>query len=147
MSGPRFATHADLEAVLALHRDFYEEDHYAFREEEARANLAFLLSDPRLGRLFAIDNDRSVVGYLVLAFGFSLEFGGRNAVVDELYLAPGHRGHGLGTKALAAAEEVCRELGIRAIHLVVERYKKEAQALYRRLGFVAYDRDLMTKTL
>src|SRR5882724_5836295 len=147
MSGPRFANHADLEAIWKLHRDFFEEDHYAFREEETRANLALLLDDPSLGRLFAIDDGGSVVGYLVLVFGFSLEFSGRNAVVDELYLAPAHRGHGLGTKALAAAEEVCRELGIRAIHLVVEHYKKNAQALYRRVGFVAYDRVLMTKVL
>ena len=44
-----------------------------------------MLGDPRLGRLFAIDDDGSVVGYLVLTFGFSLEFGGRNAVVDELF--------------------------------------------------------------
>jgi ribosomal protein S18 acetylase RimI-like enzyme len=147
MSGPRFADLADLEAILKLHRDFFEEDHYAFREEESRANLRLLLGDPRLGRLFAIDDDGSVVGYLVLTFGFSLEFGGRNAVVDELYLAPTHRGRGLGTKALAAAEKVCRELGFHAIHLVVERYKKDAQALYRRVGFVTYDRDLMTKVL
>ncbi|HSS76783.1 MAG TPA: GNAT family N-acetyltransferase [Thermoanaerobaculia bacterium] len=147
MSAPRIATHADVEAILALHRDFFEEDHYAFREEEARANLALLLDEPSLGRLFAIDDGGSVVGYLVLTFGFSLEFSGRNAVVDELYLAPAHRGHGLGTRALAAAEEACRELGIRAIHLVVEHYKKDAQALYRRVGFVAYDRVLMTKVL
>src|SRR5258707_10231131 len=147
MSVPRFATHADLEAILKLHRDFCEEDHYAYREDETRANLALLLGEPSLGRLFAIDDGGSVVGYLALVFGFSLEFSGRNAVVDELYLEPAHRGRGLGTKALAAAEELCRELGIRAIHLVVERYKKDAQALYRRLGFVAYDRVLMTKVL
>ena len=147
MSVPRFATNADLEAILKLHRDFFAEDHYAYSEDETRANLALLLGEPSLGRLFAIDDGGSVVGYLALVFGFSLEFSGRNAVVDELYLEPAHRGRGLGTKALAAAEELCRELGIRAIHLVVERYKKDAQALYRRLGFVAYDRVLMTKVL
>jgi ribosomal protein S18 acetylase RimI-like enzyme len=147
MSGPRLAHLDELEVVLALHRDFFAEDHYRFREEESRANLALLLGDPSLGRIIVTEDGGPVVGYLVLTFGFSLEFGGRNAVVDELYLAPGHRGRGLGTKALAAAEEVCRELGFSAIHLVVERYKKAAQALYRRVGFVAYDRDLMTKVL
>jgi ribosomal protein S18 acetylase RimI-like enzyme len=150
MADPRLATPADLEAVLALHRDFFAEDGYAFREEESRANLALLLDDPGLGRVFVLDDldgGGTVAGYLVLTFGFSLEFHGRNAVVDELYIAPGHRGRGLGTKALAAAEAACRELGIRAIHLVVERYKTEAQALYRRVGFVAYDRDIMSKEI
>jgi ribosomal protein S18 acetylase RimI-like enzyme len=147
MAHPRNATSADLEAVLALHRDFFAEDGYAFREEESRANLARLLEDSSLGRVFVLDDGGRVVGYLVLTFGFSLEFHGRNAVVDELYIAPAHRGQGLGTQALAAAEGACRELGVRAVHLVVERYKAEAQALYRRVGFVAYERVIMSKEI
>jgi len=147
MANPRNATSADLEAVLALHRDFFVEDGYAFREEESRANLALLLDDSSLGRVFVLDDGGTVAGYLVLTFGFSLEFHGLNAVVDELYIAPAHRGRGLGTQALAAAEAVCRELGIRAVHLVVERYKTGAQALYRSVGFVAYDRDIMSKEI
>src|ERR1700704_5336839 len=144
MSDPRLAQLADLEAVLALHRDFFEEDHYPFHEEETRANLARLLSEPSLGRVFVLEEGWVPAGYLVLTFGCSLEFSGRNALVDELYVAPGHRGRGHGTRALAAAEELCRELGIRAIHLVVERYKEDAQALYRQVGFVAYERNVMT---
>jgi ribosomal protein S18 acetylase RimI-like enzyme len=147
MADPRFATSADLEAVLALHRDFFAEDGYAFREEESRANLALLLDDSSLGRLFVLDDGGTVTGYLVLTFSFSLEFHGRDALVDELYIAPGHRGRGLGTKALAAAEAACRELGIRAIHLVVERYKTKAQDLYHRLGFMPYDRIIMSKEI
>jgi|SRR6185312_3187378 len=147
MSGPRFARPDDLEAVLALHRDFFAEDHYPYDEKETRGNLALLLSDPSLGRVFVLEEDGSPAGYLALTFGFSLEFSGRNGLVDELYVAPGHRGRGHGTQALAAAEKLCRELGIRALHLVVERYKEAAQALYRRVGFVAYERNVMSKTL
>lgn len=132
---------------MAYHRDFFAEDRYPFNEEESRTNLALLLSDPRLGRVFVLEDGETPAGYLVLTFGFSLEFGGRNALVDELYVAPAHRGRGLGTQALVAAEELCSDLGIRAIHLVVERYKEDAQALYRRVGFVAYERDVMTKRL
>jgi ribosomal protein S18 acetylase RimI-like enzyme len=143
----RPATLLDLEAVLALHRDFFAEDGYPFREEESRANLARLLAEPGLGRVFAMDEDGTVAGYLVLTFGFSLEFGGRDALVDELYVSPGYRGRGLGTRALDAAEAVCREQGIRAVHLAVERYKEGAQALYRRMGFVAHQRDVMTKRI
>jgi len=147
MSDPRWARPDDVEALLALHRDFFAEDHYPYHEEETRANLALLLRDPSLGRVLVIEDDGATAGYLVLTFGFSLEFSGRNGLVDELYVAPGYRGCGHGTRALAAAEELCRELGIRALHLVVERYKEAAQALYRRVGFVAYERNVMTKAL
>ena len=145
MTDLRPATPADLEAVLALHRTFFSEDGYAFREDESRANLARLLGDATLGRLWVMDEGGEVIGYLLLAFGFSLEFRGRDAFVDELYVAPGHRGRGLGTLALSLATEDCREFGVRALHLEVERYKEGAQALYRRAGFVDHDRYLMTK--
>jgi ribosomal protein S18 acetylase RimI-like enzyme len=147
MTDIRPATPSDLEAVLALHRDFFAEDGYAFREEESRANLARLLEEPTLGRVFVMGEDGRVIGYLVLTFGFSLELGGRDGLVDELYVSSGHRGRGLGTRALDAAEAACREAGIRTLHLVVERYKDGAQALYRRMGFVAHQRDVMTKRI
>jgi ribosomal protein S18 acetylase RimI-like enzyme len=147
MTGIRSAAPPDLEAVLVLHRDFFAEDGYEFREEESRANLGRLLAEPGLGRVLAMEEDGRVVGYLVLTFGFSLEFGGRDGLVDELYVAPNHRGRGLGTQALEAAEAACRELGVRAVHLVVERSKEGVQALYRRRGFVAHARDVMTKRI
>jgi ribosomal protein S18 acetylase RimI-like enzyme len=147
MTELRPATAADLEPVLGLHRDFFREDGYPFHAEESRTNLARLLGDPNLGRLWVMDDGGTLVGYLVLAFGFSLEFRGRDAVIDELYVAPSHRARGLGRRALAVAEAACRELGVRAIHLVVERKKENARTLYRRAGFVAPDRELMTKRL
>jgi ribosomal protein S18 acetylase RimI-like enzyme len=147
MTAVRLAAPPDLEAVLALHRDFFAEDGYAFDAEESRRNLARLLAEPGLGRVFVLEEAGSLAGYLVLTFGFSLEFGGRDALVDELYVAPGQRGRGLGTQALAAAEAACRGLEIRTVHLVVERHKAGARELYRRLGFVAPERDVMTKRL
>jgi ribosomal protein S18 acetylase RimI-like enzyme len=147
VTGIRPALSSDLEAVLALHRDFFAEEGYPFREEESRGNLARLLEEPGLGRVLVMDEDGRVIGYLVLTFGFSLEFGGRDGLVDELYVSPGHRGRGLGTRALEAAEAACREQGIRALHLMVERSKDGAQALYRRVGFVAHPRDMMTKKI
>jgi GNAT superfamily N-acetyltransferase len=147
MTAVRLAAPPDLDAVLALHREFFAEDGYAFAEEESRGNLARLLAEPGLGRIFVLEAAGRLAGYLVLTFGFSLEFGGNDALVDELYVTPGHRGRGLGTQALAAAEAACRALGIRTVHLVVERRKAGVRELYRRLGFVAPPRDVMTKRL
>jgi ribosomal protein S18 acetylase RimI-like enzyme len=147
MTAFRPATPSDLETVLGLHRAFFEEDGYPFQEAESRANLARLVADPGLGRLIVMDDGGVVVGYLVLGFGFSLEFRGRDAFVDEVFVAPSHRSRGLGTRAIAAAEEACREAGVRALHLEVERSKERTQGLYRRLGFADHDRYLMTKWL
>ncbi|MCA1615969.1 MAG: GNAT family N-acetyltransferase [Acidobacteria bacterium] len=136
---------SDLETILAMMRDFYELEHIEFAERAARAALAQILSDESLGRVWLIESGPEAVGYLVLTFGFSLEFKGRDAFVDELYLRAEFRGRGLGRRALGVAEAACRESGGRALHLEVERANAAAHELYRRFGFRAHDRHLMTK--
>lgn len=136
---------SDLETILAMMRDFYELEHIEFAEADARAALAQILSDESLGRVWLIESEAEAAGYLVLTFGFSLEFKGRDAFVDELYLRSGFRGRGLGRRALEVAEAACRGSGARALHLEVKRANAAARELYRRSGFREHDRHLMTK--
>lgn len=89
----------------------------------------------------------AVVGYLVLVWGFSPESGGRDAFVDELYVAPEQRSRGLGTAMIEAAEAACATRRARALHLVVEGANAGAQRLYRRLGFTGREVFLLTKQL
>ncbi len=51
----------------------------------------------------------------------------------------------MGKASLQVAEEVCRERGIEALHLEVERENTNAQALYRKAGYKNHDRYLLTK--
>jgi ribosomal protein S18 acetylase RimI-like enzyme len=143
----RLATEEDVESVLGLMRQYYEEDGYPFSESRARKAVLGLMADQSLGRLWVMETEGQIVGYLAITLGYSLEYLGRDAFVDEIVVAPDWRGRGLGTRALALAEETCRELGVNALHLEVEREKTAAQNLYRRAGFVDHDRYLMTRWL
>lgn len=147
MTTLREATAADLDALLVMQRQYYAEDGYPFAASEARAVLARFLADPALGRIWLIDDAGAAVGYLALTFGYSFEFRGRDAFVDELYLLPPHRGRGHGGRALAFVKQAAATLGVRALHLEVERDKPGAKALYRRVGFVDHERYLMTLEL
>jgi len=110
----------------------------AFREllrcdpEKALANL---IGRPDLGGVWLIGAAGGPVGYLVLTWGYSLEFGGRDAFLDELYLEAAWRGQGLGRQAMRFAEEACRANGVLALHLEVERENVKAQAFYDKTGF------------
>ena len=133
--------------MLPLLRDFYAEDG-AIYDAEADAALLALLADPSLGRVVLIsDESGRAVGYLAVAFGYSLEFRGRDAFVDELYIAPAHRGRGLGRAALGEAERCCREAGVRALHLEVHPDKTEARRLYDSAGYADREYYLMSKKL
>ena len=137
----------DLNTVLDLQEEFYKAGGYPFDREVAENAMRQLATDNALGRLFVIESEGKVVGYLAVTYGFTLEFGGRDAFVDELYIVPSARGQGLGTQALELAEEACREDGINALHLEVEFTNEAAKRLYAKSGFVEHTRFLMTKRL
>jgi ribosomal protein S18 acetylase RimI-like enzyme len=82
---------------------------------------------------------------VVLAFGYSLEYRGRDAFVDEIYIRASHRRRGIGTLTFAFLEQACRELGVRALHLEVEHHNTAARQFYRKLGFYDQERHLMTR--
>lgn len=137
----------DTQELLALMRAFYAEEKYPFHEERTERVLRAMLVNPFFGAVWVFRLDRRAVGYLVVTHGYSLEFGGRDAFVDEVYIRPEMRGRGLGTQALRIAEEHCRRQGIGALHLEVERENPRARALYERSGYKAHDRHLMTRWL
>jgi ribosomal protein S18 acetylase RimI-like enzyme len=75
-----------------------------------------------------------------------MQYGGRDAFIDDLYVLPSHRGRGVGSALFDACERACKGLGVRALHLGV-RPTNRAAALYRRLGFREQEHRLMTKSL
>ncbi len=127
--------------------DFYAESGYVLDRSRAEAAFTTLLGDPRLGRVWLIEQDQAVVGYVVVTFVFAMEHGGLAAWVDDLYVEPAARSAGLGTAALAAARRSCAGLGIRAIAVEVGRDNVVAQAVYRSAGLVHIDRELMMVSL
>jgi diamine N-acetyltransferase len=144
----RPAIESDLDSLIRLQTDYYREDGYVHRLDAARQAWAALLADARLGRVWVVESSpRVLVAYLVVTFGYSLEFLGRDAFVDELYVAESSRGQGLGRQALLVAEVACREMGVLALHLEVENKKERVAALYRRSGFKDHQRHLLTKWL
>jgi GNAT superfamily N-acetyltransferase len=143
----RAGTLANLAIFLPLMRAFYAEDRHPFDESKARSALAELLEDSRWGLAWLIAVEGTLAGYVVLTFGYSLEFGGRDATLDELYLREAYRGKGIGKQALDHVIYVCREHGIQALHLEVEAHNRRAHAIYRVMGFAEDDSTLMTKVL
>jgi len=147
MATPSFtqASAGDVEAILAMMREYYAFDHLDFDESSARHALDALIHDRSLGAAWLILTGNNIVGYVVLTFGYSLEFHGRFGLIDELYLRESYRNQGLGTEALAFVQDFCVSMGIKVLRLEVERGNLHAQAVYRRFGFETHDRYLMTR--
>lgn len=145
----RPAGYDDLRQLLKFVRKFYAIDNYKFVEPAAMGALASMIADRSMGRVWLIEREQDHVplGYMVLAFTFSLEYHGRSAMLDELYIDDKWRGHGLGKQAVEFVVHSCRELGVRGLHLEVERSNVAAQKLYRTYGFSDRGRYLWTLDL
>lgn len=138
---------SDADLLVELMREFYAFEHLEFDERIARHALRQILNERAFGVIHLIRVGQEAVGYLVLTFGFSLEFRGRDAFVDELYLRENYRGRGIGRASLELAAEICRKEKIEALHLEVDRVNTRAQSVYRQAGFRDHDRYLLTRWL
>ncbi len=145
----RPAAAEDESALLRMMRNLAEQEPgaYFFDEPVVREVLRKFLASPDLGQAWVFLDRETPVGYIVLTFGYSFEFHGRDSFIDELYIEPQYRRQGIGRRAMQFVEERARELGVNAIHLEVDQGNDPAAELYRRAGYDDHARFLMTKWL
>jgi len=139
------ATVADEPVLRELMEEFYAHEGLVFDPERTLGAFRTLAADPNLGRVWIFRDGAAVVGYLVVTVCFSLEFAGRYALVDELYVREAHRGRGIGARAVEVAAEACRALDVSALRLEVDVWNTRARDFYRRLGFELQERHMMSR--
>jgi len=140
----RIADLKDVELLLDLMQGLYAFDHMPFDPARARGALVVLLADSSLGGVFLVEALGEAAGYAVLTLGYSLEFAGKYALLDELFILEEHRSRGAGRQVLSFLEDQCRAMGLQALRLEVARANRGARDLYAKMGFELHDRDLMT---
>lgn len=141
-------TLSQIDIVVNLMRHMQNDDPWSepFNESTLRQNLAELLCNSHFGLVYLARDAQALLGYLVICFDYSLEYRGKGAWIDELFVEPSHRGQGIGTHLLDLAERASSEHGARFLHLEVN-HGNPAIELYRRRGFIDHQRYLMTKPL
>ncbi|WIY24977.1 GNAT family N-acetyltransferase [Parasedimentitalea psychrophila] len=138
----------DLNKVLALVEAFHQEMGIASTEDSRRAAIEPLLNGIPYGAVYLAGPTRAPIGYTVVTFSWSVEFGGMDGSIDELYVRPAVRRRGIATEVLITLPKTLAEAGIKALHLDVDREDQSAQRLYARTRFKPQDRYmLMTKEL
>ena len=126
--------------ILPLVRDFYAVDGHEYDEHRVTAALAPLLADDRFGQVWLFDT-----GYAVVTWGYSLESGGRDALLDEFFVQ--NRGGGVGGAVIDALVEECRKAGALKVFLETEAPNDAARRFYGRHGFEAETSTWMSRVL
>lgn len=125
----------DFEALEPMVAAYHDEDGITSDDEHRKAALTPLLDGSPHGCVYIIGPRRAPVGYLVVTFGWSVEFGGLDGFVDELYIRPGVRGRGMASEALHALLPLLDAADVRALHLEASVERPRLERLYARAGF------------
>ncbi|WP_425615254.1 N-acetyltransferase family protein [Anatilimnocola sp. NA78] len=141
----RRATLDDAQKLIEFVEHLYREESLQFHAERCHAALQALLQSEQLGFVIVGCVEQELAAYAVTTYGYSLEFGGRFALLDEIFVQPAYRGQGWGTTLMDAIYLECQRNKVLSLRLEVEQKNLGAQGLYRRLGFIQHDRHLMTR--
>ncbi|MFP3382734.1 MULTISPECIES: GNAT family N-acetyltransferase [Tritonibacter] len=138
----------DLEKLLTMVQGFHAEEGIDSNDAQRRGALLPLLEGIPYGAIYLIGPARAPIGYIIVTFTWSVEFGGLDGMIDELFIRPAVRQRGIASEVLHALPRTLAEAGVRALHLEVDRENEAAVKLYNRARFLARDRYmLMTRAL
>jgi len=134
-------TLTDLLPFVAAYHDFEDIDHAAGSIDTENV-LRPLLGDSAHGTVWFINQDGQNVGYIAICYSYSIEFGGKTAMIDEFFVVPAARGQGLGKRVLGLLEPHLIHQDIKVLFLEVSPSNTRARNLYQQAGFEAYNKYL-----
>jgi GNAT superfamily N-acetyltransferase len=118
----------------------------ASRERLARV-LEDVVADASRGFLMLARESGEIVGIAYVVTIPSAEHSGPVAWLEELYVVPDSRCHGIGTALVTSVLERARHGGIVAVDLEIDAGHDRASSLYQRLGFRRLQRSRWVKRL
>ena len=129
----RIATSEDYQDLIPLIKEFCEVDNHEFDDARIEISLGPLLQDAGLGRVIILEVKGELKGYAVLTWGWSLESGGREALLDEIYVR--ERNQGWGALLLEKVVATAKDNGAQIIFLETELANERVRDFYLRYGF------------
>ena len=145
MAEVRRARPADEGPLLGLIREFYSVDRHDYDEQHVATALRPLLEDDALGQVWLLDGPDGPSGYVIVTWTWSLESGGRDCILDEIYVRD--TGLGLGGELLEHALSAAEDFGARAVFLETEAHNDRARRFYAEHGLQAEESIWMSMAL
>ena len=136
----KLAGPTQLEELLPLVSAYHAFEDVESSSEQRRSSVSHLLQDKSLGEIWLIRKLDNLIGYIAVCYSYSIEFGGRDAFIDEFYVEAAERGKGIGGRVLKEIAKLLQARGIVAVHLEVDGQNERARAAYARAGFSSRDK-------
>ncbi|MTI62697.1 MAG: GNAT family N-acetyltransferase [Methylophaga sp.] len=130
------ASETDMDAIcLLLNQLFSQEADFAADKTKQMRAVTEILSQPDSGQILILRKDGQVAGMVSLLYLISTAMGGKVALLEDMIIAEGYRGRGLGQELLTAAIDFARQQGCLRITLLTDADNDRAQQFYQKHGF------------
>jgi GNAT superfamily N-acetyltransferase len=134
---------SQIETITSMMKDFYAMDNYPIDVEVSKKLFQEFISKEHLGKAWLIYSEDKLVGYVILTFVFSFEYGGKIAFLDELYIKEIARKKGIGNTTIKFIKEQAKQLNVKLLYLEIENHNENAQKLYLANDFEVHNRKLL----
>ena len=136
------------EAALNLLERFFREEGFDTPAEQMRVFLADMLASSQTA-IFLARSAGEGVGVATVTTSLGLEYG-RSAELEDLYVLPRSRGHGIASALIESVCNWCNQLGCRMVQVTVTPQGEATHGLmdfYQQRGFVNTRRVLLERNL
>jgi GNAT superfamily N-acetyltransferase len=131
----REATESDLPAILSLYAQLGQDDGSVLPLDQAQEILARFASYPDYHLHLALF-EGTIIGVFALLIMDNLgHLGAKSAVLEDVVVAEGVRGQGVGKRMMEYANELCRQKGCYKMTFSSNMNRDPAHRFYESLGF------------
>jgi ribosomal protein S18 acetylase RimI-like enzyme len=135
---------ADIATLVDLMAEFHAESNYPLDRQWAARSFGELMRNSDRGVAWIARRDAQPVGYVVMTTKHSMESGGPDAFIEDLFVRPDARRQGVAKALLDALFAECRLRGVLAVHVEVGHDNDAASGLYAAFGMRSKDRKHLT---
>ena len=136
----RTATISDVPAILRCIQGLAEYERLAHQclatEQQLRDTL---FGDERAAEVVLATKDTETAGFALWFRNYSTFLAQPGIYLEDLFVFPEHRGHGLGRRLLGHLARIAAERGYGRVEWAVLDWNEDAIRFYRSLGAVAMD--------
>ena len=133
----RLASESDIPALCALLAMLFgQEQEFQPNRDRQQSGLNSIITHPELGCIWVAHGDEKPVGMVNVLYSLSTALGGKVALLEDMVVDPAYRRCGIGSRLLSHAVAQARNHDCLRITLLTDQGNSEAQAFYRRHGFV-----------
>lgn len=121
---------------LLLDTLFSQEAEFKPDSELQALGLGAIIEGDGIGDILVAKQSEQIIGMVNLLYTVSTALGSRVAILEDMVIAPQHRGLGVGSALLKHAIDFARQKGCKRVTLLTDNDNESAHRFYEQHGFI-----------